>query len=94
LRQLYYPTFLLWQVQRSRHPASTLVGQIVKATAIEVVKDIAEVVVKVCVIPHAKVGVEIHAQGAKESAVVVQDVQGHAKAPVNSDVEVEININD
>lgn len=63
-------------------------------TAIEVVKDIVEVVVKVCVIPHVKVVVEIHAQGVKVSAAGVQDVLEHAKVPVNSDVEVEININD
>ena len=73
---------------------STLVGQTVKATAIGVVKDIAEEGAKVCVIPHAKVVVEIHARGAKESVVVVLGVLEHVKAPVNSDVEVEININD
>lgn len=83
LRQLYYPTFLLWQVQRNRHPASTLVGQIVKATAIEVVKDLAEVAVKVGVVLPVKGAAKELVRAAKESAEVVRVVLELVAAHVN-----------
>ena len=72
---------------------TTLVQPTVKAAAILVVKDIAEEAVKVVTIHAKEVAVVLVKQVVKENVAVVQDVQEHVKVPVNSDVQVEININ-